>query len=62
MKKVFSLKKYVKDMANDEELLDILVTSIKSGWPQRCDGLTVKEARRFGYDVDDEDWLAEVKD
>ena len=52
----------MKDMAKNEKTIDALITSIQSGWPQKCDGLTPEEAEKLGYDIDDEDWLDEVED
>ena len=56
MKKVFRLWKYVDDMLGvDVSSIEVLIWSLRLGWPQKCDGLTLDEMLAQGYGCND-DW------
>jgi hypothetical protein len=59
MKKVFSLKAFIDSMSSNGEDFKIALSSLKSGWPQKCEGLTEREIIESGYHPF-QDWMVEV--
>lgn len=61
-KRVFRIWKWIQSMGYGENAIKTMEDALKSGWPQKCEGRTLKELKKSpktSYLAISEHWLVE---